>query len=346
MSDQIRRETGLGLVEIMVGLAIGMITTLVIVQVASMFEGQKRSTTGVADAQTDGAVAIYSMQRQLQMAGYGLPIYSHRNQALHCADRTLFHPRPPPDGSTPSTPEDPVARSISPVEIISGTGAASDTIVVRRGSTGFGGVPLRYPSAAGQNNMICRQGDRALITDGTTCVVTTVSVTPTETVPIEFSPTVTSPAEGTFACLGDWREFSYRVQGNNLLESDVPIANGIVALRALYGVSEEANTNQVLSYVDPRAGPQWASATITAGDRNRIKAIRVVMVFRSGILETEAVTQPCASAENGLCVGAGTTADPQITIDLSSDENWRRYRYRVFDTVVPLRNMIWSAEKL
>ena len=43
-------QAGFSLVEIMVGLVIGLLATLVILQVFSVYEGQKRTTTGTADA--------------------------------------------------------------------------------------------------------------------------------------------------------------------------------------------------------------------------------------------------------------------------------------------------------
>ena len=32
-----------------------------------------------------------------------------------------------------------------------------------------------------------------------------------------------------------------------------------------------------------------------------------------------------------------------INIDLSGDANWGNYRYRVFETVVPIRNVAWMG---
>ena len=80
-------QAGFTLVEIMVGLAIGMLATIVIMQVLSVFETQKRTTTGTADAQTNGNIALYNIERELQMAGYslipvGLP--SVADSALEC----------------------------------------------------------------------------------------------------------------------------------------------------------------------------------------------------------------------------------------------------------------------
>ena len=49
----------------------------------------------------------------------------------------------------------------------------------------------------------------------------------------------------------------------------------------------------------------------------------------------------------GLCSWEGTAGSPAPTIDLSpADTNWGRYRYRVFDTIIPLRNVIWAKDTL
>ena len=60
------RQAGFTLVEIMVGMVIGMLATIVILQVLSVFETQKRTTTGTADAQTNGSIALYNISREMQ----------------------------------------------------------------------------------------------------------------------------------------------------------------------------------------------------------------------------------------------------------------------------------------
>ena len=61
------RQNGLSLIELMVALVIGLVTTLVIMQVFSVFEDQKRATTGSADAKTSDNIALYLIARDLQM---------------------------------------------------------------------------------------------------------------------------------------------------------------------------------------------------------------------------------------------------------------------------------------
>lgn len=67
-----RRQRGVTLIELMVGLLLGLVVVLVTAQVLSFSEGQKRVTTGGGDAQVNGALGLYTLQREIQMAGYGL----------------------------------------------------------------------------------------------------------------------------------------------------------------------------------------------------------------------------------------------------------------------------------
>ncbi len=128
-------QGGLTLMEIMVGLAIGMLATLVIMQVISVFETQKRVTTGTADAQTNGGIALYNIGREMQIAGF--PLLPVTNSPLECTMLTF--------GATG-------IGGISPVTITDGVAAsgvsASDTITLRYGNSQMGGVPtLRLATA-------------------------------------------------------------------------------------------------------------------------------------------------------------------------------------------------------
>ena len=64
-----RRAAGFSLVELMIGLVIGMVAIVVMMQVFSVSEGYKRTTTGGDDAQNNGAIALYGLQRDIQQSG-------------------------------------------------------------------------------------------------------------------------------------------------------------------------------------------------------------------------------------------------------------------------------------
>ena len=173
----LHHQAGFSLVEILVGLVIGLIATLVIMQVFSVFEGQKRTTSGSSDAQTNGSIALYNITKELEMAGFGLPpIPSPTLQktvsAFACTTLT------PGAGVT----------DISPVTITDGGTAqgASDSITIRYGKSPMGAIPSLIKGAgvtpAGKpnvildNNMTCRVGDVAMIvsSNGSACNFTDV----------------------------------------------------------------------------------------------------------------------------------------------------------------------------
>lgn len=327
-------QTGFTLVEIMVGLAIGMLATLVIMQVFSVFETQKRTTTGTADAQTNGGIALYNIGREVQVAGY--PLMPADDSPLECTTLTF--------GATGIT-------GISPVTLTDG---ASDTITLRYGNSASGGIPtaitaMGAPSANDatvDNNFGCQVGDITLIVNGTTCAMSSATdVAGTTTVTL--ADTTAAIAGAGLSCLGTWNEIAYAATGGELTRNGVPTVAGVVNLQAQYGISATAASNQITAWVDATGGT-WAAPSVA--DRNRIKAVRIAVVARNAKMEPGIVTAACSSttaaAPTGLCAWEGSIASPAPTIDLSADANWQRYRYRVFETIIPLRNMIWSKDTL
>lgn len=339
------RQDGFSLIEILVGLVIGLLATMVIMQVFAVFEGQKRSTTGSADAQTNGSIALYTIVRDAQMAGYGLPVYDTQNPPLNCnPSPTVDHDS---DAGTPNIDMFPVAIADS------ADANGSDRIAIRYGPTPMGGAPVKIVSVAGNvigvdNNYGCQNNDFVMISNGAACAMTRVNDADlaTDTTHITLVSATGAIANASIACLGGWNEFLYRVNNNALELNGVPSTTEIVNLQVQYGISAAANDNQVTNWVD--ATGTWA-APATA-DRNRIKALRIAIVARNSQLEKDNVTESCSStntaAPTGLCSWAGSAASPAPAIDLTANADWQRYRYRVYETIIPLRNMIWSRNTL
>lgn len=355
--------------EIMVGLAIGMLATVVIMQVFSVFEAQKRTTTGTADAQTNGSIALYTITRELQMAGWGLHPVSdpadstpsaNAYSALKCATLTV-------DGIAGFD-----SAILFPVVINDGGAGASDSITIRYGDSMKGGTPALIGIPAGNpvtvgNNFSCANGDRVLLFDGANCALTTV--TALSVPPVNTGITLASPAGATpgvhLSCLGTWNQPTYSVNSVNnvstLMRSGVANVTDIVNIQAQYGISATVNDNQVVQWVNATGAP-WAAPA--AADRNRIRAIRIAVVARNSKKETGNVTTACSSttaaAPTGLCAWDATSAlptplvapfvaSPAPTITVANDPDggsWQRYRYRVFETIIPLRNLIWTRSTL
>jgi type IV pilus assembly protein PilW len=105
----------------------------------------------------------------------------------------------------------------------------------------------------------------------------------------------------------------------------VPIASNVVSLRAQYGRDTTAPTMDGTVDVFDQTTPTNLCGWV------RTRAARLVLVARSAQLEKDDVT-----AAAPAWAGGGTTA-----IDLSGDASWQKYRYKLFETVVPLRNVAW-----
>jgi type IV pilus assembly protein PilW len=160
-----------------------------------------------------------------------------------------------------------------------------------------------------------------------------------------------------FACLGNWNEVTYAVNGGNLERNGVPVVTNVVNLQAQYGISATANSNQITQWVD--ATDDWAAPGPSVADRNRIKALRIAVVAQNPQIDTSVVTTACDQATfTGLCAWQDVVAppapvsavagvdSPAPVIDLSATSDWNKYRYRVFETIIPLRNMVWAKSTL
>ncbi|MCW5620455.1 MAG: PilW family protein, partial [Burkholderiales bacterium] len=131
----------------------------------------------------------------------------------------------------------------------------------------------------------------------------------------------------------------YRIENNQLvlqrllgaLDTTV-VAEQIVQLKAEYGKDDGSgggtpNDGIVDGYSN--------DAPVDADGWRQVLAVRLAVVARSTQAEKPLV-------EGGAC--DITTAFPSWAggeLDVSADDNWQCYRYRVFETTVPLRNLIW-----
>jgi type IV pilus assembly protein PilW len=190
-----RRAHGFSLVEILVGLAIGMLAVIIIMQVFAVNEATKRTTTGGADATTNGTTALYLTEREVAMAGWGLesalylgrpdtanPIvpgcetYNHYCGGASCsgADWSLA-PVSITDGGT--GPDSITLRYFADPEdanfVPSPTATVYSNAVVVSGATSV-------PTLKVSTNFSCKKGDLVLVSDptGATCTLVQVSDVP------------------------------------------------------------------------------------------------------------------------------------------------------------------------
>lgn len=346
-----KTHDGFSLVELMVALVIGLLTTLIIMQVLSAVEGQKRTTIGMADTQTNGSIALHMISRDLQMAGYGLLPTKNANPHRCHPMPTVDHDKNPDSAKIP----------LMPVTITDGGDAAggSDTLSISFGNTPFGGSPSVITALTGSrvtigSNFGCRTDDIALLINGSACTTTHVTDLgdPADDRSVGLASTdAVSVGRSYLSCLGGWGNKIYRVRNGALEANGIPLISGIVALRAQYGIAAKTDNNQVTSWISAAQDP-WNRVPLAVADRNRIKALRIAVVARSDLLEKEVVSSACSSTTvsdpvpTGICAWTGSDDSPAPTVDLSDTTDWNHYRYRVFETIIPLRNVVWARSLL
>jgi len=370
----LKRQFGVGLIEIMVGLALGLLITLIITQVWGNFESQKQRSVSGSSAQENGLLALTELEQDIRMSGAGLTDPA----AFDCTTVFSYYET----GGTSVSPVPAYAGGVAmaPVQISDG-GLGSDTLLVKRGADLLGSLPATIaeamPSSSAELKMSSTagfsDGDKVVAIDRLTGKCTIMLITQVQGAAVKlqhnpggtttYNPTVSyQNANGWPAFdagakvlkIGDLISHSYTTNASaELIMTDfsnpnsspaITLASDIVKLKAQYGIAS-ASGQDVNDWVDASVASGWN--TLDTAKVKRIKAIRLVIVARSSKQEASNVTAPCTNVSggvnNGPCAWIDSLADPAPIIDLSENSSWRKYRYKVYQTIIPIRNVIWAG---
>ena len=358
----------------MMALLIGMFGVIVMMQVFSISETQKRNATGAGDAQGAGSIALYGIQRDLRMSGYGIAVYN----LLGC-NLTLLS-----GGVVPLAPV-----VINPaVATIPAGDANTDRLLVFYGSA----------NAVPEGNVITTNTapNYRVISAGTVVANDYVFTGPVPaatcagnlvldrvTAAAGNNVTVANGAAGvTLYSLGQGlRIWAYAVRNGNLTVCDyvanncgdaaqtndttrwVPIANNVVSLRAQYGRDVNNNTpawtqaaidgvinaapnaphpppNYIVDTYDQTTPTAGAAVHPSPCGWARIPAVRLALTVRNAQYEKEVVTAAEPTWEGSATLPIDVSKQPD---GLLANPDWQNYRYKVFQTTVPLRNVAWMG---
>lgn len=131
-----------------------------------------------------------------------------------------------------------------------------------------------------------------------------------------------------------------------------PIVDGIVQLKAQYGFDDNGDgILQATEWRNPCAAPAAPNppqlpkgaapgvcANPTNTDWSQVIAIRFAVLARSAQPEKPDPATLICNTTTAAPTWAGGNIDPSI----ADPASWQCYRYRVFETVVPMRNFIWA----
>ncbi|MFS0758471.1 PilW family protein [Noviherbaspirillum sp. 1P10PC] len=381
-------QRGFSAVEIMVGLAMGMFAVAAILQSLSMFEGPRRALTAGSDMQASGALALFSVEREIRMAGHGLALPA----ALGCRLNSAYQ------GAAPAAPS-PLAGppALQPLRIVKGAGGLPDTVQVLYGERY--GVPYRIvtdhpPQAANffLNTVLgITPGDMMIAFEpGKDCTLLQVTDVPgnggqTGSVQIHHAsgkspwnppggqnifPPGGYTTGGMLFNLGSLAIHTYSIGAGNTLElarfsaadnasQRQQLFGNVVSLKAQYGFDTRAVSAdaQVDTWSDVMMDADGNGVTGDSGDIARLYAARIALVARNAQAERPGAGGACdhyTRTPAALRRPTWTAADPrtgalaELAIDVSRNPDgsantaWQCYRYAVFQTIVPMRNLVWS----
>lgn len=358
-----RYSVGLSLVELLVATLITLIGLLVITQVFAVYEGWKRTTTGVAQTQESGLLGAFAIEQDLRNAGFGLI-------GVNCTSISNYHAKAANNSvSLPAKPLTITQEEKAP---------RNDRIDVLYSTSAFANVDVRlqYEIANSTSDLYVNNdlgfvtGDLILLgSDGGVCSILQFSGKDRDA-EVPSSPNVTSsgtarllphvpgdatpwnPPEGTNSLSGRTYGVGTRVLnlGSGLppLEPE-PARPAPTLINHRYYVQDDTLRMDELNVGDgsvstfdlvPGVVGLRATCLPAMPCSDSTTAIRFGLVVRSGNREKEKVAQQEVKVVEGNASIAFWPGDGAPTLDL--DEEALHYRYRVFQTVVPLKNIIWN----
>lgn len=357
------RQRGFSLVEVMVGVVIALIAVLVIYQVFATSEQLKRNTTGAAEAQQTGLISTFMLSIEIGNAGNA--IASAATELATC----------------PNTAD--MATTMRPIPIAITAGAtvdAPDSFVVNYSATNSRVTPAAFldNAAAGADYKVesvtgFKPGDMIVaISMAGQCAQSTITAVTPDAPPnplgrVTIAHSGATPAGIAFndaAMLFNMgpanraQRVRYDVAGGTLRSTNLfdavptpnPIASNIINFKIQYGIDNN-NDGRLDTWV-PATGA-WTPATLMAAPVptiNAIKAVRIGIIVQSEQFDRDAFYVQTGNAdfpwvlfdcEDPIKANCPARLEGIIAASTSPAGNWR---YRIYETVVPLRNQLWNRE--
>ena len=374
-----RRQGGFSLIELMIGLMLGMFAVLIILQLLTTTNTQQRVASTSSDAQINAATATHVLNRELAQVGMGVSAYT----LLGC--RLSF-----------TTAVDSAAvtlDSLGPVTVNAATSlvpagdARTDTLLLVSGNSAGSSEGDAVTAVTTASSYVVATpgafavGDRVVAAPVTrdsssACTLTLGRITAISGYTLTVSAgTAGLPVGSAVYNLGSSPSIrAYAVRGGNLTVCDylayqcgntaytatlnsnvwVPIATNVPSLRAQYGrdTSSVAMDGVVDAYdqITPGSTADTSGFPVYCGWL-RVIGLRLVLVARSQDYDKDKPTTAApvwsGSTANTSTSSVLTTLTPTAApIDLTGYSDWQYHRYKTVETTVALRNIIWNGNQM
>lgn len=364
-----KSEKGFSLVELMVGVVIGLVGVLAMFQVLALWDKMKRSTSSGSDAQIAGTVGFYRLERDIKQGGMGFG--AAQPTVMGCNVAAVVN------ATATTTARGAFTFPLVPVRIEQGASDAPDRITVLYGNSSFFAAEQPFTTSTSVTKKTKSRhgfkiGDAVVVADELShCVLMEVTndtnadlLTLDHTAgALRYNRTtgsdLSAPAPFSFGSgvlfnLGPRPQLNvWEISNASLVVTDglatntaATVSDGIIDLQAQYGIDSNGDYK-----VDT-----WQETAPT--DWTRLLAVRVAMLARSQQYEptrTEGGTPvyvtpdsrkpilPWEDAGGNPIYFAMKNVNGSADSNSKDDTDWRNYRYRVYAGVIPLRNIVWGV---
>jgi len=336
---------GLSLVELMIGLVIGLLVSLAALSSLRVFGNGQRQAAVAGGGLLSTAAALGAIRNEVAAAGLGFfdgrqPLCSQLNLSIGNAlvsDGAAFAPL----AVTRSNGNDRLD-----VVYADDVAAGANLPLASASTTTSVEVLSTLPVAAGQAVLLAPAAT-GLCTVRTVTGVTAGTVDTPQVLALAntgnhnkaaFASLPAYPATtGRITLLGTLRWQRYRVvDGNLVLEQPLAgtsavLVRNVIGLRVEYGVSSAAGNPTLADWRDA-TDSGWSS--LTAANIGQVRALRLGLLVRSPQREKADAGGNCLASEAKPTL-FGETIEPDVS-------DWRCFRYRSSTLVVPLRNLVWG----
>ena len=399
-------QHGFSLIEIMVGLVIGLIAVLVIYQVYTVAEGFKRNTTAAGEAQSSGLFSTFVLGMELANGGAAMATAAPYLAACTDTGNIATTLRPIPvlitDGGGNANPDAfvvtySVSTTRTSVATFNGPNPVAPPLITPSGTYGGNDAyQIQSPDGFHVGDLIIAVADPGKVdppsSDCASSKVTGVSAPGVIAINLNGDPTdvanvtITHSGTGINTVQGDGRpglstlfnmgpadrvqKVRYSVANGVLYSTPLldangvpaalpgnPLASNIVNMKVEYGIDNNLDPQGLLdTWVQATANGGWdAGALLPAKITkiNQIKAVRIGIIVQSEQFDKSLagftggdytngdynwVLFDCAAVVKANCPGRLTGT---VSASAAPPGNWR---FRKYETVIPLRNEIWNKQ--
>jgi type IV pilus assembly protein PilW len=370
-----QRQGGFGLIEIMLGLALGLLVVLGVVKIYASWDARQRNVGAKNDAQMVASIAVHALEQDIRMAGRGFG--SADPAALGCSITAFV---------APATPQS-VTFPLVPLLITDGAAGAPDQITVLHGNSAIRVINDYVVDSTATSKTVLNRGgflagDKVLLTNSKESPVACALVEITNrstTDQVSFSHLTTAYTSGYAAA--DSTELTMPTMNTDAGTGTAKFNGGLIhnlgpvpqlnlwalttpatqpsvwtlsrtnrlpmnsADASPYEVAEGIVNLQAQYGYDANndgmlASDEWIdpSAMPASIIWSQVLAVRFAILARSSHYEPPPyrAAQPFWAGGNFVM----TDLSGGVDSDSAGANNWRSYRYQVLEAVVPLRNYL------